>query len=352
MEEKEQKLQENVDKLNNKGFGIYFFTMDTKGNATASVANIYEIAKILIENGYNAQILHEKNDYTSVETWLGEEYSSLPHCSIEKGELSVGPADFLVIPELFGHVAEQTAQLGCKKIILCQSYDYMFEFLEPGKRWTDFGITDCIAITDQIGEIVKKNFKTVNVDIIPLSIPEYFNKPTEPKKPIIAIHTREQRDAAKTIKSFYLQFPQYKWITFRDLRGLSRKEFANVLKECCCAIWIDDISGFGTFPVEAMKCGTPVIGKVPNLIPEWLTEDNGMWTYEGHRLPEFAVNFIESWLEDSIPNEITKAMEPIESKYKREDQVTKVLEVFEKYVKGRKEGMENHIKELAHNEVQ
>ena len=34
-------------------------------------------------------------------------------------------------------------------------------------------------------------------------------KPEEPKKPIIGIHTRDQRDAAKTIKSFYLQFLLY-----------------------------------------------------------------------------------------------------------------------------------------------
>jgi hypothetical protein len=351
MEEKEQKLKESADKLNTKEFGIYFFTMDTKGNATASVANIYEMAKILSDNGYKSYILHEKNDYTSVEEWLGEEYSSLPHLSIEDGKLSVGPADFLIIPELFGHVAEQTANLGCKKIILCQSYDYMFEFLQPGKRWTDFGITDCITLTEQVAEIVKKNFKTININIIPLSIPEYFTLPDEPKKPIIGIHTRDQRDSAKTIKSFYLQFPQYKWVTFRDLRGLSRKDFAESLKECCCTLWIDDISGFGTFPVEAMKCGTPVIGKVPNLIPEWLTEDNGIWTYEGHRLAEFAVNYIEAWLEDKIPTKVLKAMEKVAKKYKKEDQVKRILEVFGGYIQNRKVGIENHIKELANNEA-
>ena len=351
MEEREQKLKENVEKLNNNEFSIYFFTMDTKGNATAAVANIYEMAKILSDNGYKTHILHEKNDYTPVSEWLGEEYSSLPHVSIEAGELKVGPSDFLVIPELFGHVAEQTANLGCKKIILCQAYDYMFEFLAPGKRWTDFGVTDCIAISEQVAEVVKKNFKTININIIPLSIPEYFNKPTEPKKPIIGIHTREQRDAAKTIKSFYLQFPQYKWVTFRDLRGLSRKAFAESLKECCCSLWIDDIAAFGTFPVESMKCGTPVIGKVPNMVPEWLIEDNGIWTYEGHRLAEFAVNYMEGWLEDRIPEKLLESMEPVAAKYKKEDQVKRVLEVFGGYIENRKVGIENHINELANNEA-
>jgi len=351
MAEKEEKIKKNIEKLEDKSFGVYFFTMDTKGNATASVAYIYEVAKTLSDNGYNAHILHEKNDYTSVESWLGEEYASLPHVSIEANELQVGPADFIVIPELFGHVVEQISNLGCKKVILCQAYDYMFEFLEPGKRWSDFGVTDCIAVSEQVGEVVTQNFKNVNVQVVPVSIPEYFTKSEEPKKPIVAVHTREQRDAAKIIKSFYLQFPQYKWITFRDMRGLGRKEFAKTLKEACCSIWIDDIAGFGTFPVESMKCGTPVLGKVPNMIPEWLTEDNGIWTYEGHRLPEFAATYIESWLEDAIPTELLDAMKPIDEQYKKDTQDEKLLEVFKSYVSKRKEDLEQHIASL-NNEVE
>ena len=311
----------------------------------------YEIAKTLSDNGYKPYILHEKNDYTSVESWLGEEYSQLPHISIEDGELAVGPADFIVIPELFGHVAEQISNLGCKKIILCQAYDYMFEFLEPGKKWSDFGVTDCIAVSEQVGDIVKQNFKSVNVQVVPVSIPDFFNKPEEPKKPVVAVHTREQRDAAKIIKSFYLQFPQYKWITFRDMRGLGRKEFAKTLKESCCSVWVDDISGFGTFPVESMKCGTPVLGKVPNMIPEWLTEDNGIWTYEGHRLPEFVATYLESWLEDAIPKELLEAMSPIETKYNKAEQDIKLLEVFKGYIVKRKEDLEQHVESL-NNEVE
>ena len=42
-------------------FGIYFFTIDTKGNPTAGVANIYEHVKVLRELGYDAKILHVQN---------------------------------------------------------------------------------------------------------------------------------------------------------------------------------------------------------------------------------------------------------------------------------------------------
>jgi len=57
MSEQLEKIKESIEKINNKDFGIYFFTIDTKGNPTAGVATIYEHVKKLRELGYNAQIL-------------------------------------------------------------------------------------------------------------------------------------------------------------------------------------------------------------------------------------------------------------------------------------------------------
>ena len=82
-------LLENIKNLEEKKSNMYFFVMDTKGNATAGMANIYKHVKTLIELGYNAKLLHEKTEFTSVESWLGKEYSELPHVSIEEQQLKV-----------------------------------------------------------------------------------------------------------------------------------------------------------------------------------------------------------------------------------------------------------------------
>ena len=47
MSEQINTINESIEKITNKDFGIYFFTLDTKGNPTAGVANIYEHVKIL-----------------------------------------------------------------------------------------------------------------------------------------------------------------------------------------------------------------------------------------------------------------------------------------------------------------
>ena len=63
-------------------------------------------------------------------------------------------------------------------------------------------------------------------------ITDNFEPRNLPPMPIVAVHAKEQSDAINLIKTFYLKFPQYRWFTFRDMRGLSEKEFANSLKEC------------------------------------------------------------------------------------------------------------------------
>jgi hypothetical protein len=65
MEEQKKQIENTLAVLNNKEFKMYF-TLDTKGNPTAGIANIYEHVKLLNELGYNATILHEKNDYQRI----------------------------------------------------------------------------------------------------------------------------------------------------------------------------------------------------------------------------------------------------------------------------------------------
>jgi hypothetical protein len=63
-------------------------------------------------------------------------------------------------------------------------------------------------------------------------------------------YTRTQGDAAKIAKSFYLQYPAYKWVTFKELRELSRPDFATELSKSCLAVWVDDVSGLELFQLK------------------------------------------------------------------------------------------------------
>lgn len=348
------KLETVLNELKNKESNFYFFTLDTKGNPTAGVANIYEHVKVLTELGYKAHILHEKNDYKlrgneegmGIADWLGEEYAELSHVSIEGQELQVKPSDFMFIPEIFASVMEQVKNMACKKVVFAQSPEYMFEVLPIGRRWTiDYGFNDVITTSDRVAEHIKNHFPDVNAHVIPVSIPEYFKPSDKPKKPIVTLVARNQSDVIKITKSFYLQYPLYKWVTFKELRGLPRKQFAQELSESFLSVWVDDLSGFGTFPIEAMECNTPVIGKMPNILPEWMEtkdedgnpilRDNGIWTNTTQNIPELIGRYLKLYLEDSEPTEILENMEKTRGTYTSDVQRDKIEVVYGNLMRNR-----------------
>lgn len=340
-----EKVKQSIQLLKDKKVRIYFLVQDTKGNAKGSIRYIYQMAMVLKENGFNPIMLHEKNDYVGVSEWLDESYmSSLPHRVIEGQNLEIAPEDFLVVPEIFGYVMDQVKKLPCAKIVLCQSYSFMLETLQPGQSWNQFGFLKCITTSEKQKEYIDRVMRQISFDIVSPVISSEFQPKSLPPMPIIGVHSREQSDTINLIKTFYLRFPQYRWFTFRDLRGLSEKEFANSLKDCFLSVWIDDESGFGTFPLESMACGVPVIGKIPNLEPEWMTEENGIWLKDYNLVVDVVADFIQNWLEDGIKPELYDNMKNTVEKYQDKQEFdSKVISLFDGYLSVRAEAFEQQL---------
>jgi len=340
----EEKVKQSIQVLRDKQARIYLLVQDTKGNAKASVRYIYQMAKTLKDNGFNPIILHEKTDYAGVIAWLDEEYMSLPHRAIEGQNLEISPEDFLVIPEVFGFIMDQVKQLPCAKIVLTQSYSYMLETLQPGQTWSQFGFMKCITTSNKQKEYIERVMRQCSFDILEPYITDTFSPKTLPPMTIIGIHTKEQSDTINLIKTFYLKFPQYRWFTFRDLRGLSEKEFANSLKECFLSVWVDDHSAFGTFPLESMKSNVPVIGKIPNIAPEWMNENNGIWITDQTLLADIIADYIQNWLEDNIKPEIFEEMKTTSDNFSDKLKFeSTVVSLFEGYFNTRANSFEEQL---------
>jgi hypothetical protein len=239
---------------------------------------------------------------------------------------------------------EQVKNLPCGKIILCQGYSYMLETLQPGQTWNQFGFLKCITTSEIQKEHVQKIMRSQSFDILEPFIEDYFKKSDKLPMPIIGVHSKEQVDTINLIKTFYLRFPQFRWFTFRDLRGLSQQEFAKAISECFLSVWIDRTSSYGTFPLESMKCGVPVIGITPNLKPEWMTEDNGVWVNNEIILPELIADWAQHWLEDNLSPEIHSNIEKtIKNLPTKEQFKNKTIELFSSYINSRAESMEEQL---------
>jgi hypothetical protein len=324
---------------------IYFMVQDTKGNAKASVKYIYHMALTLKNNGYNAIILHEKPDYYGVSSWLDEEYmTKLEHRSIEGTSLEVSPDDLIIIPEIYGFVMDQITKLPCGKIVLSQAYDHIFETLQPGQSWPLLGFYKCITTTNKQKELIESVMRNVSVEVVEPFISENFVKNQFQAKTIVNIHTRDHRDTTNFIKAFYVKFPQYRWITFRDLRGLSENEFADAMKESFVSIWIDQTSSYGTFPLESMKMGIPVLGLVPDIVPTWMNEDNGLWVNNKTIMVDVLSDLIQNWLEDNLNPELFENMDrTVQSLPNQEKFEQETLSLFSKMFETRLTSFEDQL---------
>jgi hypothetical protein len=223
----------------------------------------------------------------------------------------------------------------------------MLETLAPGVTWSQLGVYKCITTSETQKNYISEIMKNVSVDLIEPYIDETFSKKEKPSKPIISIHTRDQRATAKIIKTFYLKYPQYRWITFRDMRGISLTDFSKFLKESFLSVWVDAESSFGTFPLESMSSGTPVIGKVPNMLPTWMNDENGVWVNNENDIVDVVANFVQNWLEDNISEKLYENMLTTSNEFKNKSKFeSSVLDLFNDIFNSRAEAFQEQLDKL------
>jgi len=332
------------EKIENKESSIYFLTYDTKNNARAAVKNIYDMALALHENGYKSKILvEEKKTYTGVESWLGEVYKDIPVFCVKEDKVEIFANDIVVIPEYYSNVLPQLTNVKGIKVMLIQQKEYIYETLSIGSKWRDFGIEKAITTTEPTKKYIKEYFPETLIYLNPPYISDNFHPTKNPQKPIIAISCRDRNQQRKVISEFYLKYPQLRWITFKDMVQMSYDDFAESLKECMVSLWIDDESTLGTFPLESMKCEIPVIGKIPNNMPDWMGK-NGMWTDDTNKLVEMLATFVFSWLEGvEVVDEVKEKMRETVLPYTKELHTQNTLAIFNSLFNGRIEAIKNLI---------
>ena len=346
-----EKLEQALGRLENQQNTIYFLTYDSKNNPRASVKYIYDLAFTLKENGTNVKILVEDKNYGGVSHWLGEKYNNIDVLSIKEDKVEIKIDDVLVVPEYYSNVLQQVGNIKCTKVMLVQQKDYIFETLPVGSKWRDYGFDRVITTTEGTKKYISEIFPDALVFVIPPIIEDNFSISEKNQKPFIAISCRDRVVHRRVISEFYLKYPQLRWITFRDMVQMSYNEFSDALKECFVSIWIDDESTFGTFPLESMKCGVPVVGKIPNMEPDWLTE-NGMWTYDTSKVVDILGTFTLAWLEGvDLEEEVKQKMSDTLLPYDKSITEKNILSVFNSFTNKRIEAIKNALEKLKVEET-
>lgn len=339
-----KRINEAIKNCENNKFKLFFFIVDCKNIPNSNMLYIYNIAKTLYESGYDVNMLYQMdNEYSTyqlkelerkdkfidnnrvfvgVREWLGDAYADIPHINISKNNWSVSPSDFLFIPEAFSSLMYQTYKYKapCRRYVILQNYSYVTDFIPLGVEWKDYGIFDAICSTEKQSEMIKNVFPYMRTRILNPCISDCFRESITPQKLYINIIAKNQSDVGELIRTFYWKYPVYKFISFKDVRNLSREAYADTLKNGAITVWIDNDTPFGYSALESMRCNNIVIGKIPEMIPEWMQDEkgiinNGFWSYDKQSLPDILAKVISTWMQDEIPQELKDCMSVTNTKY-------------------------------------
>lgn len=346
MVEKIEKLSTSLSNIKSKDFTFYFFIVEEQ-NVNAGVLEVYNQANVLRKLGYNVVMITDE-DYKAP-SFLDDEYLTLTTKKSSEN-ITVKPEDFLIIPEIFTNVLEQTRKYACNKILLVQSYTNALRGLLPGFSWLqEYGITQIITTNKNLTEFIT-NFMGQGYDIkeYTIGIPDYFKKPSVPKDLIFQYMARNPQEIEMVIKLFYAKNPAFKFVTFEDLRTNSkRKEFADKLGKSIGTIFIDRIASFGTLPLEAMKSHSMVCGLVPDMAPEYVNEKNGLWTNNIFDLPDTISALVSHYIQDTVPQEFYDEMDKTVANYSPEVSENSIKETYSYFIDKRINEFTNVIEELT-----
>ena len=340
-------VDEVINKISSKNYKVYFYCPPLN-IPSGGIAVLLNYAKVLKDSGYDVHVIYEPREdrKASLEasqkarkaisifekfnpTWMGEFIKQLNILPLGSGDvkfsdgsvvkstaLVLSPEDMLFIPEGFPNIMESTAQLACKKVVLCQSWYYILNGLKVGQTWQQFGINDVISVSDGITEYLNSIMPGLRIKDFKQSINRDLFKqvPTIDKKPIIGYSPGRSQDAViktvNVIKTFYSFFPHYRWVRFVEFQNLSKQEYAERLSECAFVLYTDEIAGFGTLPLEAMATGTHVVGWTPLGSKEYINNNNGYWATNGDifRLAELMGLAMDNYLSGGLDGEATEAV--------------------------------------------
>ena len=333
-----ERINTNIDKIQSKDFNVYFYVLDTKGNPSGSLEYLYNTALMLSGMGYNVTMLHSEEEFIGVGEWLGEKYASLKHANVETENVEIGPSDFLFIPEIFSTtVMPQTKNLPCKRVLIVQNYNYLSEFMPIGTTPQDYGVNEIITTTNVQKKIINEYFPGIRVSVVEPSIDPMFRDTEKPRKLIVNVVSKNQSDIKRIILPFYWKYPVYKFVSFRDLRGLSQDTFCEALREAAITIVFDDKSNFMYSALESMRCGSITLTKIPDTMADWMTvgegvettiNDSCLWFDNVDMVPDMLASIIRSWTLDKITDEFYQLQHEMDDKYTRENMEKEIKNVY------------------------
>jgi glycosyltransferase involved in cell wall biosynthesis len=302
--------------------------------------------------------IDDDDEFVGVDEVFGKKYmEDIPHKNVKKDDININISDILIIPEIFSSLMHETKKLPCKRVVLCQNFNLIPETMPVGVEFGSHGILDVITTSEKQKDLLLEVMPYLRVSVIePFISPLFFERTSREKDLQISIISNDRSAANRIVKYFYLKYPIFKFISFKQLVGLPQELFAEELEKSVACVWYDHFTNFGYSPLEAMRCSTIPICVIPEEPTDWMIRDDGgltdsvIWCSNLNSVHNAISTVINTYIEDNIPLEFKENMKRFDNRFTKENQQTQTKLIFEQYIVSKKGEVEELLRSLSSGE--
>ena len=174
---------------------------------------------------------------------------------------SIAPVDTLLVPEGWPNALIFGLRAGCRTVVYCQNWSYLFHGLEPGVRWRDLPV-EFLAVSDPVAWHMEQVLGKRPPIIRPALDTRLFHPPTSRPGGTLRIGfmPRKNKALAEQIRRIFEERNPRTGVEWISIHGLDRSGVAEALRSCHVFLVTGFPEGCPLPPLEAMACGCLCVG--------------------------------------------------------------------------------------------
>lgn len=244
---------------------------------SGGVDQIHQHVALLCEAGFPATVVH----FTEGFRWPFAP-ENVPVEAL--GSLRLIREDHLVLPE--GWLLPELLELPLDKHVFFQGLLPLYCEMNPPDFLPAIEPDNVLCCSRMLRSILAK-FMGLRPTLVPNAVDGKLFRPGKKRKAVAYMPRKEERFVYSVKGLFQAAYPQHRDVEWIPVENLDKAGVARTLGECSVYLSTSFFEGFGMPPLEAMACGTIVVGTHGYGGKEYVTEENGFWCAQAD-IPECA----------------------------------------------------------------
>lgn len=231
---------------------IYFLCPDTD-IPSGGINVIYRLADVTRQVGHSTYVLHEKEGF--INQWS----PIVPQVRYWGTGLPFNQGDIVVIPETEPQAMSQLPDT-VLKIVLSLSWSYIYENLETGYSWPDYGVVQAITNSNVVRGFIEW---AMDIPVFKINVPvdhDIFHYDPEAKENMITYMAHRNNQGSLVEKIFQHPprlSPVWKWSA---INNLPLEKYAEILRRSNIFVTTGLKEGMPGPILEAMAAGAIIVG--------------------------------------------------------------------------------------------